>query len=259
MFPSKYTGFAQFKLQVTDMEHQPQEDIIQTEEVEQFMLIDDDNNLEWLNNLDMFDNVFKIHGLLLENSRPDYETITLDDQKPDKDMLEIIERHFGSEAEYIQIIFKNNHDKQECQACCPYFRVFMNTVNNKTPINYKLENFLKRCKSPWTQVRCEKALVFGIFSATDMSRFASVPFEFQNYFESQCGLKLDADTNKTTSFSLSGNKPFLPDEIYGMILRFIIHPCAQLIKQYWKSFDAIWDYHFDDMKQAWKRYNLHLL
>lgn len=219
---------------------------------ENMMLIHNDEEFKWLDDLDMFDNVFKIHGLLLENVHPDYETVTLDEDHPDQDMLQIIDRHFGVGADYIQVVFKNNNVNQDIQASCPFFRVFINSINNKTPINYKLENFLKRCKSPWNQVRCEKALVFGLFSATDMSRFASVPFEFQNYFESQSETRQSDDSIKSSTICLSGNKKYLPVDIQRLIMRFIIHPCAQLIKQYWKLFDVVWDLHFMDIKQEWK-------
>lgn len=221
-------------------------------EYEKFILCDDESNLEWLDNFDMFDNVFKIHGLLLQNNRPDYDTITLDDQHPDEDMLKVLERHFGPSSDYIQVIFKNNHDKQECQSACPFFRVFMGTINNKTPINYKLENFLKRCKSPWTQVRCEQALVFGIFSATDISRFASVPFEFQNYFESHSECQDNKNITASSSISVKGNNTQLPSDIHRFILLFVVHPCARLIKEYWKMFDNIWDMRFWQMKQEWR-------
>lgn len=232
---------------------------METRANDNIMLIENDDGLSWLDDLDMFDNVFKIHGLLLENDHPDYETITLADDKPDEDMLKIIDMHFGVGADYIQVIFKNNIEKQDIQTMCPFFRVFMNTISSKTPINYKLENFLKRCNSPWNQVRCEKALVFGIFSSTDMSRFASVPFEFQNYFESHTEAQQVENSTASPAMSLSGNEDCLPDDIKRLILQFIIHPCAQLIKQYWKLFDAMWDLHFTNIKQGWKNYSHRLL
>lgn len=234
------------------------QDVMITEDEPNVMLLENFSNFEWLDSFDKFDNVFKIHGLLLENSRPDYDTVTLDDKNPDQDLSDVLVRHFGPDADYIQVIFKNNHAKEDCKHICPYFRVFMSAINTKTPINYKLENFLKRCNSSWTQVRCEQALIFGLFSPTDTSRFASVPFDFQNYYESLSAATCASSATKTSYISLSGNIIKMPCELYWSILRFIIHPCASIIKEYWRLFDTIWDNHFMCIKQAWKNYNLGL-
>jgi hypothetical protein len=203
--------------------------------------------MDWLQEFDECDNVFDIHGLLLENNRPDYDTVTLKRQDPLDDISKIITRHFGDNAEYVQVVVPNNSEQQETRVICPFLRVFLYNVGSKIPINYKLENILKTCNSAWFSTRCEKALVFGCFSSIDINNFASVPYEFQNPLMTR---RLE-EVSRNDNIIIAGNDFHLPYEVQLHVLKYCIHPLAEIMKSYWDQKEQwelylykFWDSHF---------------
>lgn len=201
----------------------------------------DIDNMDWLQEFDDFDNVFKIQGLLVENDKPDYETVTIDDQNIDSDLKRVINTHFGEDADYAEVIFKNTCNANSGDVLCPFIRVLLYGIGSKVAINHKLEHVLKQCNATWVPVRCEKALIFGLFSRTEINRFSNIPFEFQSYIMSR-------DTDKSDQgFNLSGNLVFIPYELQLKIIQFVSHPCADIIRQYWRDIDSRWDFHFLDV------------
>lgn len=211
------------------------------------IVLQDDSNMDWLQEFDECDNVFNIHGLLLENSRPDYDTVTLKEHDPIAELSTIITRHFGENAEYMQVVVPNNCFQQETRVICPYLRVFLFNVGSRVPINYKLENILKTCNSSWFSTRCEKALVFGCFSPININTFASIPYEFQNPLMTR---RLEQPP-RNDNIIISGNDFHLPYEVKLHILQFCVHPIATIMKRYWRQKEQwelylykFWDSHF---------------
>lgn len=205
-------------------------------------LIQDTSNMEWLQEFDDFENVFKIHGVLVENNKPDFETVTIDEDCVEGDLQTIITRHFGANADYVEMIIANNIDDEHCKLMCPYLRFFLFNIGPKVPINYKLENIFKRSNAKFSPSRCEKALIFGLFSRSAPNKFANVPFEFQSFITSR--EPSDAIQNP---LNITGIFKQLPIDLHWNILKYMIHPCAEMMKKYWNDFDQWWYMRFMDL------------
>jgi len=193
-----------------------------------------------------------------KNSDPDMRVLEVKDQEGLDSLINSI---FSGCGNMVQIVVPNSHLSVER---CGFFRLVMSEYTPKSPVNFKLETFMKMAGISNISVRCEQALVIGMDQ--DTKTCLSVPSVFRLTSIEHLQLLGDIDITCLQSAHVASHRGcrnlmdipgiplprFFPDEIAWNILKYCEHPAAAIMKSYWKELDRFWDLHFQHIMLQWQ-------
>lgn len=194
------------------------------------------------------DRLFMVHALFMSNDEPDIRDIELASLE---DMELLLRELFPDPIDTIQIVVPNGH---ESRFICGYFRLILSGYGLKSPVNYKFETFMRKANITMVLPRCKTAFVVGLepighfaLSVPSVFRLSSLEsLQFVGDMDMTC---LQSVANKTSSSELAELAggcyvpACLPSEIQWHIFKYLQHPCADIIKEYWKV-KRFWDLRF---------------
>lgn len=217
--------------------------------------IQEGRGLEFLNEPDginkFLDDLFSFNIVILRNS--DHDPIVLKLMDP-LQIKFVIDDYFQSGVKTELIVENGKKD-----ILCPYFKFIMKDYSTTHPVNYKLETFFRQTGILGVHARCSTAIIVGMMSDSHGKSCVDVPMEYHYLSCRPLGFMAPLDMSLTGSIArkrcldkingISGmSLPYcLPAEVHWNILKYLRHPCAELIldhKQKLLAWCAHWDHHF---------------
>lgn len=211
---------------------------------------DYDVDLSFLDVNEFTECLFKFRAILLRNDDVDMRVVEL---KDNDDVLATIKREFTKPCEVTQVILPNGSFDEQC----PYFRIILQNYSMATPINYKLETFMRSAGILGIHARCTVAMVIGLSSNGLTAPMIDIPstyrlchiqpIEMLSPIDMTCVSSGLSERRREDLTDIPGIVlPYkLPRELQWHILKYLRSPCAELIKEefdYWRFFTAYWDY-----------------
>lgn len=190
----------------------------------------------------------------MTNQDPDIRDI---EASTPEEMDRIIQSMFPNPYDTIQMVVPNGHDSHYM---CGYFRLVLSGYGQRSPVNYKFETFMRAAKITSVFPRCAAAFVVGLepvgnvpLSVPTVFRLTSVEqLQFMGDLDMTCMQSMAGRDTSEKIEALVGGLPMpvcLPQEIHWHILKYLRHPCAELIKQETDRLTTFWSLHFMLMQE----------
>jgi hypothetical protein len=194
----------------------------------------------FMNELLRFDVVF------CSNDEPDIRVIQVLNEE---DLMRLMGDLFGNGDHVTQIVIPNTCE----DLFCTHLRIIACDYHKKSPVNYKLNDFLRKAKGNYLSSRCSKALIVGM--TNPMSGFVSVPAKFVTTTISNL---IDNEPIEMQSSEMLGlmNIPGtsimrqLPDEMQWHVFKYCQHPVASIMRAELDRVSNLWDWYFNVLFDA---------
>jgi len=199
------------------------------------------------------DDLFAFDVLLLHNKDENPRILKMMDPLQ---LSYLVREHFSSSEEVVQMVVRNGKDDE----MCPYFKVILGHYSESSPTNYKFECFLRASKINGIHARCQGALVIGMMNSELSGSCVSVPDEYFYTSVRPIGFLGPIDMTSRCSIprkshlssinEVVGGVPgaclfnAIPVDLHWNIIKYLRHPCAEIIYHYNKSLETYWDRHF---------------
>lgn len=145
---------------------------------------------------------------------------------------------------------------------CPYFHIVLGGVSSdprEVGINYQLQSFLRRIGVSNVPIRCKNALVAAMMNKDGLDSSVDIPKEY--HLTSVRPSDWSGPIDITCAFSAIHSRhmkklcnaqggcrlDMLPEDVHWKVIRYLRHPCAQMILDYHRDLSewvSYWDYHF---------------
>lgn len=200
------------------------------------------------------DNLFAFNIVLMRNS--DHDPIVL--KLMDPLQISFVIDDYLQGGDKTEMIVANGKD----DPLCPFFKFIMRDYSLTNPVNYKLETFFRKTGILGIHSRCSTAIVIGLMSDGKSDSCVDVPMEY--HYISCRPLGYMAPLEMTTHQSVMRNRCLdklkgirgmslpvqLPESVHWNIIKYLRHPCAEMIlqnKAKFRKWCAYWDHHFDSV------------
>jgi hypothetical protein len=201
---------------------------------------------------DFVSRLFHCRVLVLDNDLPDVCILELDGAEG---VDGYISQHFKPSESVTHMIIPNS--TRLSSDICTHFRLVLLDHNHKSPVNYKMDHFLKKIGHKNVSSRCRLAMVVAMMGSTS-GVFINVPLE-------HCHVLPPALKEFSMVDIVNGPIDYchhpgialpcsLPDEIKWKILGYCQSPDATCIKKEMdriNSFWTYWDTHFRCLGYPW--------
>lgn len=195
------------------------------------------------------DNLLSVHVLLFRNNDVDMRVLELQDWEMLNNTMRVVFNDLDSAT---HMLVANGTKDERCQ----YFRIIMQDYSMRTPVNYKLETFLRQRGIMGMHARCSVALVIGLLCNSLDSPMVDIPAAYRCIPIS--GIDMidmtgrDEDMKAIYGAKLKGIPGIelpcvLPDEIQSNILQYLRSPCAEIMHDHVeqvRSWVTYWHRHF---------------
>lgn len=194
------------------------------------------------------DKLFRFNVLFFSNDLPDMRVIEL---VYPEEIMGVIADHFPPGSNQTQLMLKNGRNDY----LCPYFKMLAVNYSERSVTNYKLQTFMQRTGILGVHSKCDQAIIIG-FSRGDESgspmdipiQYRWIPVDMIEPVSVETLLENRPQTHERLMSIPGLSLPcFVPDDIHWNIMKYLRHPCAQLIKDHRDrllSWLAYWDDHF---------------
>lgn len=211
--------------------------------------LDCDIDLSFLDVDEFANSLFKFRAILLRNEDVDMRVIELIDNE---DVQQTIKKEFNKPCEVTQVILPNGSLDDQC----PYFRIILQDYSMGTPVNYKLETFMRSAGILGIHARCTVAMVIGLSGNGMTAPMIDVPSSYRLCHIQPIEMLSPIDMTWATSGSNTRQQgsstdipgivlPYLlPKELEWHILQYLRSPSAEIIQEqitYWNDFTSYWD------------------
>lgn len=208
--------------------------------------LDEELDLENVNVDEFVEDLLRFDVVYCSNAEPDIRVIEV---KNEEGLTDLVSELFGDGDFVTQIVIPN-----KCEDLfCTHLRIIACEYHKKSPVNYKLSDFLRKAKNNTLSSRCTKALVVGMTSA--MAGYTSVPAQFKT--TSIPVLVETAPIEMQSSEMLSLLKipcesilRRLPDEVQWEVLKYCQHPVARIMRDELDRVSRLWDWYFNALFDA---------
>jgi hypothetical protein len=195
------------------------------------------------------DSLVAFHVLFFKNDDLDMRVLELQDWEVLNNTMRVLFTDVNT-ATHMLVSNGLNDDR------CPYFRIIMQDYSMRTPVNYKLETFLRQSGILGVHARCSVAMVIGLMGNSLEAPMVDIPASYR------CipitGVDMidltgrDSDMREFEGKRLMGIQGMelpcdLPIEIQSHILQYLRSPCAELIHAHVdqvQAWVAYWHRHF---------------
>jgi len=209
--------------------------------------------------LDDFDNsiadfvsrLFHCRVLVLDNDLPDVCVLELDGPSG---VDKYIAEHFQPSESVTHLIIPNH--RRLTSDICTHFRLILLEHNHRSPVNYKLDLFLKNVGHKNMSSRCRLAMVVAMMGSTS-GVFINVPLQHCNHCPALADFDLVDVQNGPVDYCHNPGivlPCYLPDEVKWKILGYCQSPTATIIKEEMdriNTFWTYWDTHFRCLGYPW--------
>lgn len=186
--------------------------------------------------------------LLFSNLDPDVRSMLVSDASDLQNCISVI---FPDSKNVSQMILPNP-DKS---GSCTHFMVMADQFHIKSPTNFRLETFLKGVGLHSVQARCLRALVVGMCGGIG-ENYVTIPESYlllpPKVYDPLSPIEVySSDVNQICGIPGMCLPYSLPDELQWRILRYMRHPCAEMISSEMKRINDYWDFHFSSLFCIW--------
>lgn len=186
--------------------------------------------------------------LVFSNSCPDVRVIPV---PTSSELLGCINNLFPDNSTLTQMVVPN----PEKGTSCTHFMVMADRCNIKSPTNFRLETFLKGVGIHNLQARCLDAVVVGMCGNIG-DNYVNVPHKYLLMYPDgvdPLGPRTVVSSDVTRICGIEGMSVprYLPNEIQWHILKYLKHPCADIISSEMKRVNEYWDCHFGCLFTVW--------
>lgn len=190
--------------------------------------------------------LFHVRVIICDNNDPDIRVLELDGEHG---VADYINKHFDSSVNVTQLIVPNGKPDDHDFDMCTHFRIICAEYHSKSPTNYKLEHFLKSAGITGVGTRCRMAMIVAMMGSTD-SRHMSVPMKYTSLSIQDLSMfspieVYGGDVQELCNIPGMVLPKYLPDELHWNIMKYLRHPCAQLIKNEMERINEYWKMHFE--------------
>ena len=186
--------------------------------------------------------------LIFSNLDPDVRSMVLKDTS---DLQKCISFIFPNSKNVSQMILPN----PDQNGMCTHFMVMADQFHIKSPTNFRLETFLKGVGLHSVQARCLRALVVGMCGGIG-DNYVTIPdsylFLHPRTYDPLSPIDVYcSDINQICGIQGTFLPYQLPDELQWNILKYMRHPCAEIISSEMKRINDYWDLHFNSLFCIW--------
>lgn len=197
------------------------------------------------------DDLFSFNLVIMRNG--DHDPVVLKMMDP-LQIAYVIDDYFDGGDKTEMVVANGKPD-----SLCPFFKFIMKDYSLTHPTNYKLETFFRRTGILGVHARCSVAIVVGMMSDKSSNSCVDVPMEYhyiscrplgfmaplemtvhQSVMRKRCLDKINGIQGMSLPIAL-------PRDVHWNILKFLRHPCAEMIIQHKNkllAWCAHWDHHF---------------
>lgn len=198
------------------------------------------------------DSLFSFHVLVFKNDDVDMRVIEVDQPIQIGGVMKGV---FNDVDTTTQVVMKNGREDERV----PFFRVVMENYSVKTPVNYKLETFLRKSGILGIHARCTTAMVIGMHGNHLDAVLVDIPRDYHNIPIMNFDLidltaSRDDIRKKANDYlmDLPGVPlPYqLPRDVHFHIMQYLRSPSADIFLDHMRVVEehvAYWNRHFADI------------